>query len=139
MELILNLLWLTLAVPAIWLWQRHLARAASQNVSARRALLLLGCALVLLFPVVSATDDLHPLRPDMEEEPGISKRFVKATADRFHCKSPGAGSAPLLLLQFRWPHSLERRENIATTPVIFPKEAKLSILRSRAPPVPAFS
>ncbi|MGD0790332.1 MAG: hypothetical protein ABR920_01060 [Terriglobales bacterium] len=27
----------------------------------------LGCALVLLFPVISATDDLHAMRPEMEE------------------------------------------------------------------------
>jgi hypothetical protein len=39
-------------------------------------LLLLGCSLVLLFPVVSATDDLHAMRPEMEEW-NASKRVLK--------------------------------------------------------------
>jgi hypothetical protein len=140
MELILNLLWLMLALPAIWLWQRHLTRPGNQNmVSAVRALLLLCCVLVLLFPVVSATDDLHPMPPEMEEEPGVSKRIVKAAADRFHSRSAGVGFAPLLVLQFRRPHGIEQQDNIATTPVITPKEAQLSNLPSRAPPLPSRS
>jgi hypothetical protein len=140
MELILNLLWLMLALPAIWLWQRHLTRPGNRNmVSAVRALLLLSCVLILLFPVISATDDLHPMRPEMEEEPGISKRIVKAAADRFHSRSAGLGLAPLLVLQFRWPHGVEQRDHIATTPVITPQEAQLSTLPSRAPPLPSRS
>lgn len=35
----------------------------------------LGCVLVVLFPVVSATDDLHAMRAEMEESP-ISKRSI---------------------------------------------------------------
>ncbi len=49
-----------------------------------RSLLALGCLLALLFPVVSASDDLHPLRAEAEEST-ISKRIVKHT--------PGAKSA----------------------------------------------
>jgi hypothetical protein len=43
------------------------------------AIVLLGCVLVLLFPVVSASDDLHAMRPDIEESsPG--KRVVRQAA-----------------------------------------------------------
>jgi len=35
----------------------------------------LGCMLVILFPVVSATDDLHAMRAEMEESP-LSKRSI---------------------------------------------------------------
>jgi hypothetical protein len=45
-------------------------------------LLALGCALVLLFPVISASDDLHVMRAEMEDS-SISKRTVRqASSDR---------------------------------------------------------
>ncbi len=43
-------------------------------------LCVLGCALVLLFPVISASDDLHAMRAEMEEStPG--KRGVGPAAN----------------------------------------------------------
>ncbi len=77
MELLLNLLWLMLALPALLIWRHD--RSSGRNLSGSyrsRSFLLLGCLLALLFPVVSATDDLHALRPEIEE--AIStKRIVK--------------------------------------------------------------
>ena len=75
MELLLNLLWLALALPGVWLWRRQSLRARNwQRPGWVRALLLLGCALVLLFPVVSASDDLNAMRAEMDEP---SKPAVK--------------------------------------------------------------
>jgi hypothetical protein len=64
MELLLNLAWLLLALPAWWLWcgPRSVGKVRSLH-----CLLALGCMLVVLFPVVSATDDLRALRAEMEE------------------------------------------------------------------------
>jgi hypothetical protein len=76
MELLLNILWLALAVPAIWVWRRRPAYAATAWFGSWRPVLLLGCALILLFPVISATDDLHAMRPEMEES-SASKRLLK--------------------------------------------------------------
>jgi hypothetical protein len=77
MELLLNILWLALAVPAVWIWRREPAHASGpQRFGRGRPFLLLGCALVLLFPVVSATDDLHAMRSEMEES-NASKRVLK--------------------------------------------------------------
>jgi hypothetical protein len=73
MELFLNLCWLSLLVPACLLWRRRTSSTASGSLAgstARRPLVYvctLGCALILLFPVISATDDLHAIRPEMEE------------------------------------------------------------------------
>src|SRR5450755_742549 len=64
MELLLNLAWLLLAVPACWVW---CDRKPSREVSSLHCLLALGCMLVVLFPVVSATDDLRAMRAEMEE------------------------------------------------------------------------
>jgi hypothetical protein len=57
-ELLLNFCWLALVLPAFLLWRQR----ASSDRSARRSILFLctlGCVLVLLFPVISASDDLH--------------------------------------------------------------------------------
>jgi hypothetical protein len=71
MELLLNLAWLLLALPAYWLWRR-----SARRFSPLQCLLALGCVLVLLFPVISASDDLHVMRAEMEDS-SISKRAVR--------------------------------------------------------------
>jgi hypothetical protein len=79
MELLLNLAWLLLAVPGYWLWRQRAADRQSHRVSSLQFLLVLGCGLVLLFPVISATDDLHAMRAEMEES-STSKRAVRQAA-----------------------------------------------------------
>jgi len=70
MELFLNFCWLSLLLPAWLLWRR---RTASHNPAKSRAvrplvfICALACALILLFPVISVSDDLHAMRPEMEE------------------------------------------------------------------------
>jgi hypothetical protein len=86
MELLLNLLWLSLALPAFWIWGTR-SVPVRDSLARIRSLVFLGCALVLLFPVVSATDDLRALQP-VTEEFGASKCAVK--------RSPGIKSATQL-------------------------------------------
>jgi hypothetical protein len=66
MELLLNLVWVMLAVPAFWLW-RLAKNSPSTSKYSSYCWLTLACILILLFPVVSATDDLQAMRPEMEE------------------------------------------------------------------------
>jgi len=73
MELLLNLVWLLLAVPAWWLWR---GRRSARRFNSLHCLLTLGCLLVILFPVISATDDLRAMRAEMEESPD-GKRSVR--------------------------------------------------------------
>src|SRR5580658_1244111 len=90
MELFLNLCWLSLLLPGYLLWrQRSFSIAArersgssidSATSSPLTFLCILGCALVLLFPVISASDDLHAMRPEMEE----SERAFRHVS---HCAS----------------------------------------------------
>jgi|SRR5271165_1687054 len=75
MELLLNLAWVLLVLPAYWLWRREASRT-ERRVSSLQCLLALGCVLVLLFPVISATDDLHAIRAEMEDS-AVSKRTVR--------------------------------------------------------------
>ena len=82
MELLLNLAWLLLALPAYWLWRRGAETRLARRVTSLQCLLALGCALVLLFPVISASDDLHAMRAEMEDS-SLSKRTVRqAGSDR---------------------------------------------------------
>jgi hypothetical protein len=73
MELFLNLCWLSLLVPACLLWRRRTSSAGSDGQAGSTTtptlvfLCTLGCVFVLLFPVISASDDLHAMRPEMEE------------------------------------------------------------------------
>jgi hypothetical protein len=80
MELLLNLLWLLLALPAFFVWHRQSGfwRDAGRRCRSR-SFVLLGCLLALLFPVVSASDDLHPQSAEIEESAAF-KRTVKQSA-----------------------------------------------------------
>jgi hypothetical protein len=76
MELLLNLAWVLLVLPGYWLWRRDAGLRAARCVTSLQCLLALGCVLVLLFPVISASDDLHAMRAEMEDS-SISKRTVR--------------------------------------------------------------
>ena len=80
MELLLNLVWLLLAIPAYRLWRNSTPACRRHGVTSVQCLLALSCGLVLLFPVISATDDLHAMRAEMEESP-TSKRSVRASGN----------------------------------------------------------
>jgi hypothetical protein len=67
MELILNLFWIFLTVPALWLWRNRLRTPRDQAHCPSRFLLILGCLLILLFPVISASDDLRAVRLEAED------------------------------------------------------------------------
>jgi hypothetical protein len=82
MELLLNLAWVLLALPAYWLWRSAEARQG-RKVTSLQCVLALGCALVLLFPVISASDDLHAMRAEMEESAGNKRAMRQAASDKY--------------------------------------------------------
>lgn len=93
MELLLNIIWLALAVPAVWMWHRK-PRCAHhpQWLERCRPFILLGCALLLLFPVVSATDDLNAMRPEMEESNPSTRQIKHSPAGRSNLWTPATGT-----------------------------------------------
>ena len=121
MELLLNLAWLLLALPAWWLWR---GRRPGCKVSSLQCLLALGCLLVILFPVVSATDDLRAMRAEIEESP-ISKRSVlHASNDKpsvWKWQSPPALAATanlLILSDEAWQPLPNLRLSVPAAPAI---------------------
>lgn len=82
MELLLNLAWLALALMAfIAFVRRRKATGRHPQATFKTALLALACALVLLFPVVSASDDLHPTQAVLED---ATKRIQQMVAPQHH-------------------------------------------------------
>jgi hypothetical protein len=67
LELLLNIVWVLVVTASLLFWRRF--SSASGHCSRRpvTALVALVCILVLLFPVISATDDLHVAEVAMED------------------------------------------------------------------------
>jgi hypothetical protein len=135
MELLLNLCWLSLALPAYWLWQREKSTGTkSQHFLHWNCVLVLGCMLMLLFPVVSATDDLHAMRPEIEES-NRSKHISRQAGDSSASRLNIIGGSPVLLMpvsffdtQFQAIGVTTNLVSVACTPI------RIGLDSGRAPP-----
>ena len=135
MELLLNILWLMLALPALLVWRRQAASSRSSGKQCHsRSFVLLGCLLALLFPVVSASDDLHPISAEIEES-GPFKRTVKQSPD---VKSPacsyegGRAAQPAHAASFRPEH--DASGVVPEYLPVLPRQTLVSTIDGRAPP-----
>ena len=139
MELLLNLAWLLLALPAYWLWRVSRRAPLQCNFSALQSLLALGCVLVILFPVISATDDLCAMRAEIEESPAGKRGIRPAGNDkssgwqtRLQTLPAQVGDSPSPALNVEWADL--RPDSPNTLP------AEPSILHAgRAPPAACFA
>jgi hypothetical protein len=82
MELLLNFAWLLMALPAYWLWRASNDVQFRRRVTSAQCLIALGCGLVVLFPIVSATDDLHAMSAEMEESPSGKRSISQKSSDK---------------------------------------------------------
>jgi len=132
MELLLNLAWLLLALPAYWLWRGARSVPAGRKFHSLQCLLALACMLVILFPVISATDDLHAMRAEMEESPA-GKRTVRQSsndhATAWKRQSPPALAEPARSLVV----TLEGWQPLSTPRLILPAAPAIE-QAGRAPP-----
>ncbi len=107
MELLLNLAWLLLLAPACVLWRRR-----ARHTSGTLALLTLACLLLILFPVISVSDDLSLMRAEMEDLSG-PERQVSAASGKHQTVNHLVFDAVYLLtamysnLESRWPYQLD--------------------------------
>jgi hypothetical protein len=133
LELLLNLAWLLLALPACWLWRGFKSSSAGRQFTALQCLLVLGCVLVILFPVISATDDLHAMRAEMEESPASKHSIRHAGAEKVSAakwQSPAAltnSAIPFVANDLVWLQLVTPSLSVPAAPVI--ERA------ARAPPV----
>ncbi len=133
MELLLNLGWLLLAMPALWLWRESVRTPCRRRCSALQGIFCLACALVILFPVVSATDDLRVMRAEMEESPTSKRSIGHSSDDRGSGQKsqaqPALASAyyPVGLFELGWFGVAVKLVSNPTSPAV--------IRGGRAPPV----
>lgn len=126
-----------LAVPAFWYWRHEPAYARnSRGIDRVRPFVLLGCALMLLFPVISATDDLQAMGQVMEER-APTERIIKqfAGGEKSHSHLSGDGTLPATLA-----YSLSLSPNhqicglVLIHPVLLPEQTLPGGMSCRAPP-----
>lgn len=70
MEFLLNLAWTLLAFASFCLWMRHEGRKGADR---RLAIIALGLLLVILFPVISVSDDLWSIQNPAEADSGVRR------------------------------------------------------------------
>ena len=131
MEILLNSLWLLVAMGAFLFWQAEgeegTARRREHN--RRFRLLALACALILLFPTISLTDDLHAEQAVMEDS---SRSVMKAR----QLAQGGRSSFPTLLVAIPDHASapLVVTARVARNEPRVPRLNRMSPCESRAPP-----
>jgi hypothetical protein len=135
MELLLNLAWLLLALPAYWLWRRSAGTRAQRKSSSLECLLALACALVLLFPVISATDDLHAMRAEMEDAAVSKRALCQAAGDKASGWVNRGQGTPLILAGAEWLPALEVRLFHNFEDYLSPLSSPSILNPGRAPPV----
>src|SRR6516165_2605220 len=93
MELLLNLVWAFLALGTLLrFWWRTRSRTSAESSAVSHRLVALACVICLLFPIVSASDDLHPTRALVED---ATKRIFISIASR-HAPSNQPTLLPML-------------------------------------------
>jgi hypothetical protein len=132
MELLLNLFWLMLALPACWIW-RVSRRRPEHRFTSLQCLLALGCALLILFPVISATDDLRAMRSEIEESP-VGKRSLRLTnSDKASLWSSRPQTPPAILAAtFSFELTSQPSELVPVSSFLLPSAVVPHI--GRAPP-----
>ena len=135
MELLLNILWLMLALPALLVWRRQAASSRRSGKQCHsRSLVLLGCLLALLFPVVSVSDDLHPISAEIEES-GPFKRTIKQSpgVKSLACSYEGGRAArPAHVASLRPEH--DAFGVVSEYLPVLPRQTLVSTIDGRAPP-----
>ena len=139
MELTLNLVWVCVAIAGILAQIVMLSRAAApadRQASNWRKIVAMVCALVILFFVISMTDDLHDQALLLEERK--PSQVADGTGTRAH--SASARSVPADFLVFHLPVPLcppmpAARRLVESAEFQFAAAIDCESLSSRAPPL----
>ncbi len=128
MEISLNLLWAVLVALTLCLWAWRWRTRPDQRCGLAHGVLLLVCVLLLLFPCISISDDLHG--GDMIEDPTAGGRKLRAQADALQHVLVAMLPASLPLL----PSLISTRHEIVDTAFRI-TDADLQPSAPRSPPL----
>lgn len=138
MELTLNLVWVFVAIGGILVQivTTAMAPRAADGPSPSRKIVAMGCALVILFFVISMTDDLHD-QVLVFEESKLS-RVTAGTRALAHTASDRVSAFPLLgffpVTPSSLPPLIAAQRPIQTLELAFAAVAERERLCGRAPP-----
>jgi hypothetical protein len=127
MELLLNLVWMLLTAALVRLWLRHGSRDSVRWGTQAAALLM---AAVILFPVISVTDDLLALQNPAELD-CCARRHHAVSSPRSIPPASAALPAPIFAgvsLRFQRPAALCR------VPAPLVENPALASIQNRPPP-----
>jgi hypothetical protein len=128
MEIFLNLAWAFLATAGICLWQRFEKRVGSQR---RLSLIALVMLVVILFPVISVSDDLWSIQNPAETDTCQRRDHLTVCV---HATFPGFAAVPEPLFAEPVP-DFSNRDLLKQDPVPPFANSLLSEIENRPPPV----
>jgi hypothetical protein len=110
METILNLVWLAITLATIWLWRfRWAVSRRNPRNSFHVEVTAIVCALALLFPVISLTDDLHPETAVVDSASGKRNHcLLNARGTRADNPRPALHPHSIVAVLPRIPNRLDR-------------------------------
>jgi hypothetical protein len=137
MELALNLVWLCLALSGFAVLGSNLSRTSwvpARGPSNKQKIIAMSCAMIILFFVISMTDDLHDQEIFVEESKSL--RVMAGTGSLSH-SSPQAAATPVFVLLSpfaRAPHLPALRRLVEHSEVFFAAAIRWEAPSDRAPP-----
>lgn len=135
LETLFNMLWLALsaALLCFWLWSQRRWADTSLRASTRLQIMALAILIVILFPVVSLTDDLQACTAPAEAEHLMRRGDLQAHADStLHT----AWIVAAALLSFHQASGFQTICHLSPAmEIVTPSEDYLSIVGNRPPPV----
>jgi hypothetical protein len=137
MELALNLVWLCVAIAGFALLFVTVSASAPSDRphSHWRKIVAMSCTLVILFFVISMTDDLH--EQEMVVEDSKTLRVASVASSAFHTCQPSAERhLSFLLPALAWslPDLLALRRPVTASKVFFAAAIRWEVPSDRAPP-----
>ena len=137
MELALNLVWLCVAIAGIAMLFVTLFTSAPSDRPARhwRKIVAMSCTLIILFFVISMTDDLH--EQEMVVEENKISRVTSFASSASHSCQPSAEHPVFLLSSVRaWslPDLPALRRPVTASKVFFATAIRWRVPSGRAPP-----
>ena len=113
------------------------ARGRRKGSAARPLVFIctLGCAFVLLFPVISASDDLHAMRAEMEESSPGKRSVSQAAGEKGSAWQNGWQTLPATVTGTALPGLIPENRLESFSFVVAVSAAQTIVHGSRGPPV----
>jgi hypothetical protein len=132
MELFLNLAWVLLAALLFCLWPRFAPRTGPEGrmKDRRMQFVALAVLLLILFPVISVTDDLQAVQNPAETDSSLRRDHIIASS---HSILPAVAALPLAVFAGLFS-GLPRSAATRNLPVPAIYDPALAAIRNRPPP-----